>query len=431
MDYSRSLKWLDELAAFGIKTGTGHTEKLSASLGSPHLEFPSVLIAGTNGKGSTSAFLESILRQSGYRTGLFTSPHLVDVRERIRIGGEQVSEEVFASAITAVKKAFIGAEEKGIVDEAPTFFEALTLAAFHLFASEKVDMAVVEAGMGGRNDCTNILDPILSIVTNVSMDHQQYLGDTLEKIAAEKAGVFRRGRPAIIGRTSATSEELLKKEAERTKPDLNLRSGWNLIRDKRGWRIGKEGAGVCFPVPPLPGVHQLDNAALAAIAAISLRKEGFDIPDESIEKGIGGTVWPGRLQKISGRPAVYLDGAHNLDGCSALSEFSKKLKGRKVLVFSGMADKPLEAMLACLAPGFDETLLTTVPMKRAAGKDELIRRLKYFSGVLVEDPVLAVAMARDRAGAKGSVVVAGSLYLVGYILKHLEEKEGSAWGTGL
>jgi dihydrofolate synthase / folylpolyglutamate synthase len=432
MDYSQSLKWLEELASFGIKTGIEHTRTISSALGSKDKDFSSILVGGTNGKGSTAAYLESILRAAGFKTGLYTSPHLVDVRERIQVGGACISRDDFARYIASVKNAYEELKKKNILDEPPTFFEALTLASFLYLGEKKVDIAVLEVGLGGRLDCTNVVEPVLSIVTNVSFDHEIYLGDTLEKISVEKAGIFRKDKPAFAGRTCGHSFCLLKREAENIGAKLTSLDDFELSKQKDGFLLKRGAEAVHFPDPPLPGEHQLYNAALAAAAVLQLRTLGFLITGDAVTDGIKNTRWFGRLQKIGDAPAVYLDGAHNLDGCMVLADFVRKLKGKKVLVFSGMADKPLEAMVKTLAPAFDEIILTTIPsMKRAVTKDELLTRAKYFSHVLVEEPTSAITMAKDWAGRKGTVIVAGSLYLVGYVLKQIEDKNAPLWGTGL
>lgn len=431
MDYRRSLSWLDELVVFGIKTGTSHTRSIAREMGDPHLGFTSVLIGGTNGKGSTCAYLESFLRQSGFRTGLFTSPHLVDIRERIVVGGKPVSRSVFAAAISDVRRAYSRLEKRGELDEKPTFFEALTLAAFEIFGAEKIDIAVVEVGMGGGKDCTNILEPAISVVTNVSLDHQQYLGRTIDEIAVEKAGIFRKEKPALIGRTSRRAEKLLAGEARRIGAEVYLMSAGKLIRKGGGFAllVGKEE--LLFPKPLLPGKHQVDNAGLAVLTTRELAKLGFKISHEAVLEGVKKCRWRGRLEKISSGPDVYLDGAHNMDGIRTLKKFTAELKGKKVLVFGAMKDKPFEKMAAILAPCFEEVVLTEIPMERAAKKDDFQGLLKEDRSSFVRDPIKALRKAKLDAGREGTVIVAGSLYLVGYLLKHLEEKEGTAWGTGL
>ncbi|HPA26473.1 MAG TPA: folylpolyglutamate synthase/dihydrofolate synthase family protein [Acidobacteriota bacterium] len=431
MDYRRSLRWLDELVAFGIKTGTGHTRIISGELGDPHLKFPSVLVGGTNGKGSTCSCLESILRHSGYRTGLFTSPHLVDIRERIAVGGEPIPGRLFAEAVSDVRMAYSRLEKRGSLDEKPTFFEALTLAAFRIFAKEKIDIAVVEVGMGGGKDCTNILEPVISVVTNASLDHQQYLGRTLDEIALEKAGIFRKGRPALIGKTSDRTEKILAGEAYRIGAEIRLMSAGKLTRKGGGFAFQKGKKELLFPKPFLPGKHQVDNTALAVLTARELGKLGFEIGADSVREGVQKCRWRGRLEKISSMPDVFLDGAHNIDGIRTLKRFVEGLSGKKVLVFSVMKDKPAEKMAGILAPFFEEIILTEIPMNRAAKREDLEELLEKDKYSFISEPMKALEKAKFSARNTGTVIVAGSLYLVGYILKNFEQREGTAWGTGL
>jgi dihydrofolate synthase / folylpolyglutamate synthase len=431
MDYPQSLKWLENLAAFGIKTGTDHTRTIAKHLGSPHLNIPSILVGGTNGKGSTSAYIESILRESGHKTAFFTSPHLVDIRERIRIGGELVPKPRFAFAVSKVKDAFQELKKKGAVDEAPTFFEALTLAAFFLFSSEKADIAIVEVGMGGKNDCTNILEPFLSIVTNVSFDHQQYLGKTITEIAAEKAGIFRKGKTAVVGRTSKASFPLLQKEATAIGAKFISIGEFKLKEKKHGYSIDRGKTACDFPNPPLLGKHQIDNAALAVLAVSELVREGYKIDQRTISDGIKKCRWRGRLEKILLKPDTYLDGAHNLDGIKTVKQFAQGFKAKKVLLFSAMKDKPMDRMVKLVSPQFEKIIFTEIPMARAAKKEDFQKLIEELDACFVQDPAEALSKARKEAGKDGIVIAAGSLYLAGYILKHLEDKDAPLWGIGL
>lgn len=431
MNYLDSLKWLEELATYGIKTGTAHTGIIAKRLGSPHLQFPSVLVGGTNGKGSTCAYLESILRRSGYKTALFTSPHLVDIRERIRINGEMVETDKFSPAVSEVKKAFSQLKKKGTIDEPPTFFEALTLSAFYLFSREKVDIAVIEVGMGGKNDCTNILEPLLSIVTNVSFDHQQYIGKTIKEMAEEKAGVFRRGKTALVGRTSKASFPLLQKEAKAIGSDFISFGEFKLKKNKIGFSISRNSSSFDFPHPPLFGDYQIENAALAVMAASELLRTFGRIDRRAVVEGIRNCRWRGRLEKVKIDPDTYLDGAHNIDGIKTVRRFAKNFKAGRVLLFSAMKDKPIEEMVKVVSDQFDMIVFTEIPMTRAAKREAFSKSIEKFKAIFVEDPMKALSRARKEAGKDGVVLVAGSLYLVGYILKRLEYKKTTLWGTGL
>ncbi len=415
MDYAEALTYLDSLIGAGIKTGLARTKRLAAELGDPQKTFPSLLIAGTNGKGSTAAFLESILRQAGFRCGLFTSPHLVDVRERIRIGEYPIERGDFAYALNRVCTAVRRSGEEGH----PTYFESLTLAAFDYFARRKVDLAVLEVGLGGRLDCTNIVTPILSVVTRIGLDHEEWLGRDLVSIAREKAGIFRKGAVAVTAAGREEVTKLLEGEAAGVGARL-IRGEERLELESRNWCFSWRERSIILPYPPLPGRHQIDNASLAVRCAWSLDKLGWTIPDEAISSGIARVQWPGRLELVGSSPDTYLDGAHNPDGCRALAAFVASLSHRrKALVFAAMRDKRVERMIPRILPEFGAAWFTSVPMERCASPGEL-SSLPGNHGVRVEvDPLKALEDARSWAGPGGLVVAAGSLYLVGFIRKAL------------
>ena len=417
MNPSKAYAYLDLLAEMGIKAGIEHTMAISGLLGDPHESYPSILVAGTNGKGSVCAMLASILRRSGHRTGLYTSPHLVDVRERIRVDDEMITPDELAAGLTEIRRVSEEAAERGEIDSSPTFFEALTLLSFLHFKKEKVSIAVNEVGLGGRWDCTNIVRPCLSVVTSISLDHEEWLGKGIRNIAREKAGIFRAGVPSLTSANRPEALEVLRSEAARTGVTLAEPGECSKYCGPSTWGLAcPEGELEGLPYPPLPGEHQLENAIAACRAALMLRKQGWRVEDGAIREGISSTRWPGRLQRCGGIPTVYLDGAHNLDGCRVLSDFASKLERPRVLVFAAMRDKPIDAMASALFPAFDRVLVTELEMDRCA-KAEEIRSLGASQGVeIVRTPSKAVELAKELATSDGTVVVAGSLYLVGHIL---------------
>lgn len=432
MNYKKSLEYLENLTIYGIKTGVEHTKILAEGMGNPHNSFPSILISGTNGKGSTAAYLESILRQSGYKTGLFTSPHLIDVRERIRIKGELISPNLFSPAISKVKEITLLLKRKKIIDEDPTFFEALTLAAFQVFKEENIDIAVVEVGMGGRNDCTNILDPVVSVVTNVSYDHQQYLGKTLKEISFEKSGIFRKDKWAIVGKTSLKVNQYLRSFAEKNGAKFISLRGAKIVKKNDEYLLKIQEKEIKFCPPPLLGKHQISNLALSLLVCEKLKELGYKINVEAIKNGIKKCKWEGRIQKILDNPDTYLDGAHNIDGIKILRDFVKSLNQRKkVLLFGALKDKPIKKMVKIVEPFFNEIIFTKIEMKRGARREDYekvgLKRKKCF----IEDPFMAMEKAREKAGVKGAVIICGSLYLVGAILGRLKNKKMKLWGSGL
>ncbi len=432
MTYEEAAEYLRRLIRFGIKTGLDHTRLLAGRLGNPEKAYPCVIIGGTNGKGSTCAFLEAMLRSSGYRTGLYTSPHLVEVRERLRVEGEPVSREALALSLEAVREAAEGALREGAIEEEPTYFEALTLAAFHRFREEGVGVAVLEVGLGGGKDCTNAAPAVLTAVTNVALDHEEYLGPGLLCIAREKAGIFRAGTPALTGERSTWALRVMRQEAARRGARLVL-PDWEALREEESWRFLWRGREWAFPRPSLAGDHQVDNAALAVRCALELRERGFAVPDAALHEGMERARWPGRLEKVAATPDLYLDGAHNPAGCAVLARFVASLPHRrKALVFTALRDKPVAEMAANLFAAFGKVFFTEVPMARGE-KTGNLRRLSRWGGEAAEepDPAAALGAAAEWSGREGVVVAAGSLYLIGY-LKALSDSRGlETWGSGL
>ena len=404
MNYAQSLDYLNLLAERGIKSGLEHTRILARALSDPQASFPSVLVAGTNGKGSVSATLASILSRSGRRTGLYSSPHLVDVRERVRVDGRWISKARFAADLTAVRRLAEEAVEAGTVEEMPTHFEALTLLAFRHFQRESVEAAVLEVGLGGRWDCTNIVEPVLSVITSIARDHEEWLGLGLRNIAREKSGVMRPRVPAITSATRPEALEVLQKVARSLDTPLKLSFECAVTRGEGSWRLEcPEGRLESLPYPTLAGDHQMENAALACRAVLVLRSLGWEIPDAAVREGLQATRWPGRLQKVREAPAVYLDGAHNVEGCEALMRFAEGLQGPRVLVFAAMKDKPMEEMAAVLFPAFDAVVATQVPMERCAPATAVPLEAGSWEGCMEADPAAAVERAARIAGSGGSV----------------------------
>lgn len=420
MNYSQALAYLDLLAEMGIKAGLDHTRTLARSLGDPQRSFPSILVAGTNGKGSVSATLASILGRAGLRVGLYTSPHLVDVRERIRVEGRRIPQARFASILSRVRRAADEALESGAVESIPTHFEALTLLAFVHFHEERVDMAVLEVGLGGRWDCTNVAEPVLSLITSLSRDHEDWLGKGIRNIAREKAGIMRAGVPAMTSASRPEALQVLTRTASALGTPLGIPGECRVEGSDTTWAMeSPEGTLFELPYPTLAGRHQLENAALACRAALSLRTLGWGISDDAVREGILATKWPGRLQKVGERPSIYLDGAHNPEACEALRRFAEGLPSPRILVLAAMRDKPLEEMAAVLLPAFDAVVATELPMGRCAPAHTLPVLGGSCESAVEPDFLAALQRASHRAGPGGSVVVAGSLYLVGQALSAL------------
>lgn len=416
--------FLDGLQKTGIRPGLSRIRRLMARLDHPERAFPSVLITGTNGKGSTAAFLNAMLRASGLRVGLFTSPHLVDVRERIRIDGTLIDPARFDTCAAEVRHAMAGGV--GGRPIRATFFEALTAIGFVAFREAGVAFAVVEVGMGGRLDSTNVIDPWVSVLTNVTLDHQHFLGDTVDAIAIEKIGVCRRGRTLV----TAVDDALF----DRTVGPALRRRGVPVARLGHDFRVRRDGDRLDWSGRTtlrglslgLDGPFQADNAALALAAIEALADHGVRVDASAIRAGLAGAAWPGRLQVVAHAPRVVLDGCHNPGAALRLAEAldAGTLPRPLVLVHATKPDKDFRAVLGLLAPRCDAVIETTAPGLADPADVLPAAQAAARPGTPVEalpDLHAAVARARVLAGREGTVLVAGSLYLVGAAL------EGRPW----
>ncbi|HEX3555277.1 MAG TPA: folylpolyglutamate synthase/dihydrofolate synthase family protein [Thermoanaerobaculia bacterium] len=418
---------LSRLEGLGIKLGLERVRDLLVRMGEPQRRFPSVLVAGTNGKGSTSALLAAMARAAGYRTGLYTSPHLESVEERLRIDGRTIA----PGRLGALLADLVGLAERE-TGSPPTYFEAVTLAAFRWFAETQVDLAVVEVGLGGRLDATNLADPVLSLITPIGFDHREFLGDTLAAIAREKAGILRPGRPALVWIEDAEPAGAVQMVAAEVGADLRFASREVRIEavEPRGW----EGQRVRLTTPAgehdlemaLLGDHQTKNLGLAVRAAEVLAGLGWDRLDAgAIAAGAAACRWPGRLEPVAlpGDRRVLLDAAHNRDGAAVLADFLGRLGERADLLFGVLADKDYREMLDLLAPRARRLVLTRPASPRAKDPAELLPLLAGRDGITVEPDR---GRALDRALALGGevLVVCGSIFLVGEVRKELRERFG-------
>lgn len=405
------------------KFSLGEIRVLLAALGDPQLKFTAVLIAGTNGKGSTAATLASILSASGLRTGLYTSPHLARANERIRVNGTEIADDSFASLYFRVHDAAQRLVAGGQLAQLPSFFEVLTGMAFLHFAQVGVEIAVVEVGMGGRLDATNILEPLLSVITDISLDHTEWLGSTIGAITREKAGILRPGGTLITLPQHPEANQVLGEEAARLDVRGVSAAAYMPPLDSAGdGPYCVEVLGQAVEVDsPLTGAHQHRNLALAIASAVELAgKPGFPVTAASIAAGIRQTRWPGRLEHIP-RDGVewILDVAHNPAGAWALRAGLKHVleAGRPLtLVFSCLRDKPLTEMAQILFMLFDQVIVVPIHSARATGLDDLLAAAKATGTAAVGAESLgqALELAKDRAGG-GVVVVSGSVYLVGEV----------------
>jgi dihydrofolate synthase/folylpolyglutamate synthase len=396
VNYDESVRYLYSLGneIQTAKLGLERITKLLEALGSPHRGPRFIHIAGTNGKGSTAAMIENGLRAAGQRTGLYTSPHLVQPTERIRIHGEPVSQEQFAAAFTAVHET---AQSCGL-DMHPTYFESVTAMAFLLFNQAQLDWVVLEVGLGGRLDATNVVTPQLCVVTPIDYDHQAFLGDSLDSIAGEKAGILKPGVPAVFAHQYPEAAAILQRAAIGPVIFADQWTVEDLALDARGSRFRLRDLQVTCP---LAGSHQVENARTAALA---LHELGFP-PD-----GIAQTLWPGRLERVSEHPEIILDGAHNPAGTQALVDYIRRFySGRNLwLVYGVMRDKAVDEMTSLLFPLAGRIILTAPDNSRALPPEQ----------IPADDPIITHSVAEAlqslrRAAPDDVVFITGSLFVVG------------------
>jgi dihydrofolate synthase/folylpolyglutamate synthase len=412
--HDEAIAYLASLDKMGIRMGLDEVRRLLANLGDPHLAYPSLLIGGTNGKGSIAAMTAAVLFRSGLRTGLYTSPHLVDLNERIRVDRRQISHRQLIVAIGEVRKR---------MKEPVTWFEFVTAMAFLHFAREHIDIAVLEVGMGGRLDATNVTEPVVSVVSNVSLEHQAYLGNRLSQIAGEKGEIIRRGRPCITAAKQPQVVRVLEALCrERQAPLYRLGDDFPVRKNPDG-TFHYRGLNRAYPrlVCPLYGRHQYANAGVALAAIEALAGQGYKISDEAIEEGLKETRWEGRLEVLGHEPTVLLDGAHNPAGITTLcrtlqSDFHYR---RLIVVFGVLSDKNTARMLPPLCRLAHRLILTEPYIGRALpSRDMLALAKRYHRRVaVVESPREALEAALESAEISDLICITGSLYLVGEIKK--------------
>jgi dihydrofolate synthase/folylpolyglutamate synthase len=439
---------VQQLLALGHELATNrkfdleHMRVLADALGHPERRFQSVLIAGTNGKGSTAASLASMINMAGYRTGLYTSPHLVRVNERIQVNGEQISDAEFALIYERVNTVAQDLVARGSLPWHPSFFEMLTAMAFEYFASAGVELAVLEVGMGGRLDATNIVEPCLSVITDIDFDHQRFLGNTLPEIAHEKAGILRPKTPVVLLPQHPVVNDTLGREiinrgaqpvsAVRNMASVSPASGGD---SSAGFVLSVLGEEIMIE-SPLRGRHQLRNLALAITAAEELNGLGFRITAHAIETGVRNTSWPGRFQVVpahGGLAEVVLDVAHNPAGAWALrSALSTYYDDRKLtFVFGAMRDKAIADIAGILFPLAERVVVTRAGNPRAAGAHEIAELAQRTQSEIIEetDVPSAIERAYRLAGSDGVVVITGSIYLVGEAMDLLSRTNAQVRST--
>ncbi|NBW95622.1 MAG: bifunctional folylpolyglutamate synthase/dihydrofolate synthase [Planctomycetia bacterium] len=442
---AEALAWLDLRLNYERQSpspgtfGLGRMRRLLAAVGSPHDFVPVVHVAGTKGKGSTAAMIAAALGAGGYRVGRYLSPHVHAIEERIGVDGRPIDGRSLTAAFAVVMPAVEAldriASRRGC--RGPTWFEVLTAVALVHFARVRVDVAVMETGLGGRLDATNVTRPVLSVITSISLDHMALLGGTIGKIAAEKAGIIKRGVPVVSGAVHPSARRVIRTFAARRRaPLLELGHdftaavapaerpvpgdplGATTVRIRLPAGLGREDGGDPVYRIGMPGRHQADNAALAVVATLRLRALGYAVPERGLAKALRRTSLPARIEVVGTRPLVVVDAAHNVASMRALVDTLSALLDRlrpRVLVFAASADKQIERMLRVAAGRFDHVVVTRYATNpRAASVDRLARACRAAGlpdAEAADSPDAAVARARRLAGTRGVVCIAGSFFL--------------------
>lgn len=421
--YQETIDYLYGLQKHGIKLALSNSARLMSLMGDPHKRFQSVHVAGTNGKGSTSSFLAGMLQAAGYRVGLYTSPHLVDFTERIRINGRPITGNRVVELARRVRERYQQTTDNAGAVLNPTFFEVTTALAFTFFAEEGLDIAVVEVGMGGRLDSTNVITPLVSVITNIELEHTEFLGDTLSLIAAEKAGIIKDNVPVVTGVSQPEVIEIIERTAAaRQAPLYRMPKNFapERIFPEQPPRFHYRGIRAAYPDMRLSmlGGHQVDNACLALAAIECLRESGMPVDETAVRLGLERTRWEGRLEKVSARPDIYLDGAHNPASARALARAIAEMKPayqRLLLVIGVLGDKDFRGILSELVPLADSVVATKPDYGRALDVEVLAAEARKLHNAVDTAACLAAALAqvREKAMPGDLIIITGSLYVVG------------------
>ena len=424
-----ALEYLLSLEHFGIKFGLDNIRAILERLGHPERAFRTVHIAGTNGKGSVTAMVDTALRAAGHRSARYTSPHLVDLTERFVVDGQAVSQTVLSQAVDDVRTVIADLQQRGVLEVHPTFFEVTTAAAFEIFRQAAVEVAVCEVGLGGRLDATNVLSPMVTAITSIAFDHQQYLGTSLAEIAGEKAGIVKSDVPIVVGPVAPEAARVIEDTArERKAPLVWAREGVAIeampvpLRGGQLIRLRTPRTDYGVVELRLEGRHQVDNAVIAVRVLEILDEIGFDVPKSAITEGLASVWWPGRLERISlvGGRTLLIDAAHNPAGAEALAAYLRDRAVRHPLVFAAMRDKDVRGILSALVPQASALVFTRSSNPRSANPHSLVAVVQTLTPTLpiqVEDSVSAALAYAWKLSP--DIVAAGSIFLLGDVLKEL------------
>lgn len=425
MNYQEALKYISSSHRFGMKLGLETTEKLMENLGNPQDELKIIHVAGTNGKGSICSFIAKILEKSGYKVGLFTSPFLEVFNERIRINEKNITDEQIAKAITEIKVRVEKMVSEGY--SSPTEFELVTAMAFLIYKWEKVDYAVMEVGLGGRYDSTNIIkNPLVSVITSISLDHVKVLGDTIEKIAYEKGGIIKENSAVVVYSQSDETENVLKSISKEKNTEFIEAKFENIeiIKDdinSQKFNFSIENKEYKDMEIKLIGEHQVKNCitAINAIEYLRKSKKVDNITDESIKAGIKETKWPGRVEKIMEKPTFIIDGAHNEDGAKSLKKvIDKYFKDKELILMLGMLeDKDIDSVLDILIPSFSKIIVTEPNNPRKITAEKLKEKIEKYTQYVESVDNIEGALNRtiEIANEDSIIISAGSLYMIGEV----------------
>lgn len=409
--YHEAITFLYSLERFGILLGLDNIRLLLQKLGNPQYRFPVVHVAGSNGKGSTASFITGILREAGLKTALYTSPHLNDFRERIRLNGALVTKEAIVTSTEKVRKLYD--------PERTTFFEFTTAVAFDCIAQEKPDVAVIEVGLGGRLDATNTVQPLVTVITDISREHEDYLGTGLAAIAREKAGIIKKGIPLVTGASRKEARTVILQAAQDLRAPVK-----EFGRDFKGMRTGEKRFAYNSRsltledlTPTMAGSYQIKNASLAIAAIEELKAQGYPITEKAIRAGISGTGFPGRFELLRKEPDVVIDGAHTVEGMRLLKSTVRRMfPGKRPLLLLGMlGDKDFEKLAAIIVPLGKKAVCVKPQGDRALDPERLAEEVRKLGIPATTAPSVEEGFSRlmEEASRDDLILAAGSLYMIG------------------